>query len=435
MNYRLLLLSISMLALTMQAQTAYQPSSENLHSRAEFADMKFGIFIHWGIYSVYGQGEWYLNNGNLDLNEYAKAADAFYPHRFDAKAWVDAIKDSGAKYVTFTSRHHDSFSMWHTQQSAYNIVDATPYGRDIVGQLATACHDGGLRLHLYYSLLDWIRPEYALGVYGHGIVGRDTLHANYPAYLDFMKGQLTELLTQYGDIGAIWLDGEWDHAKDQVPFDWQLNHIYDLVHRLQPSCLVGNNHHTTMKAGEDIQIFERDVPGENKGGFSEGQAVNAAYPLETCQTMNTSWGYNVGDQHYKSTRELLHLLIRTAGKGANLLLNIGPQPDGQLPAMALQRLKEMGVWLRRNGESIYGTTAGPISETDWGVSTRRGNVVYLHVLNNQITELQVDWQSKARRVTTLDGQRLDYKQTKGHLVITLPMAESDAISRIIKIED
>ncbi len=185
----------------------YVPTPENMASRKAFSDARFGIFIHWGLYSLFGQGEWYMTNQDIDCHEYAKAANAFYPHSFDAEQWVSAIKNSGAKYITFTSRHHEGFSMWDTKQSDYNIMH-TPYGRDVVRQLADECQRQGMRLHLYYSHLDWTREDYPLGRTG---LGTKRLHAskqgNWPSYYEFMNRQLRELLTEYGPIGAIWFDG------------------------------------------------------------------------------------------------------------------------------------------------------------------------------------------------------------------------------------
>ena len=413
-----------------QAQEAtYIPTPENLESRAEFSDMKFGIFLHWGIYSMFGQGEWYMHNANLDWQEYQKAASGFYPSRFDAQEWVSAIKASGARYITFTSRHHDSFSMWGTEQSDYNIVDATPYGRDVIGELADACHEQGVRLHLYYSHLDWRRADYPLGRTGHG-TKRD-LKPDYPTYLQFMKGQLTELLTRYGEIGAIWFDGVWDHDEDAVPFDWQLREQYDLIHQLQPRCLVGNNHHLAVFPGEDIQIFERDIPGQNTAGLS-GQEISVL-PLETCQTMNGMWGYKITDQNYKSVDDLIRLLVGTSGKGANLLLNIGPQPNGELPATALERLCGMGAWLERYGESIYGTRAGEVAPQPWGVTTRKGDVLYVHLLDLEGSQLELSLGGKVKSAEVLnDGQKVAFRQKKG--VVTLSIPEHDpTVDYVIRI--
>lgn len=395
-------LFVALLCINSFAQD-YIPSEENLKSRQEFSDMKFGIFLHWGIYSMFGQGEWYMNNANLDWREYAKAASGFYPAKFDAKAWVSAIKDSGAKYITITSRHHDGFSMWGTKQSDFNIVDGTPYGKDVLKMLADECHSQGVMLNFYYSHLDWRREDYPQGRTGHG-THRDASKADWNSYYKFMNNQLTELLTGYGKVGAIWFDGYWDHDSDSIPFDWQLGPQYELIHQLQPGCLVGNNHHVDVHPGEDIQIFERDVPGDNTAGYSGDMAISKL-PLETCQTMNGMWGYKITDQDYKSTEELIRLLVRTSGKGANLLLNIGPQPNGELPATALLRLKEMGEWLRENGESIYGTTAGDIEEQPWGVTTRKGNVLYLHILNLDKDQLVLPKKYKVKSATLLDGSK------------------------------
>lgn len=402
-------------------ESTYTPTPENLQARQEFADSKFGIFIHWGIYSMFAQGEWYLQNAEIDKAEYAKAADAFYPHRFDAKAWVAAIKDAGAKYICFTSRHHDSFSMWDTAESDYNIVDATPFGRDVIKELADECHKQGIKLHLYYSHLDWARDEYPMGRTGKKIIGRDTTKVDWPKYYDFMNRQLTELLTNYGEIGAIWFDGWWDHDEDSIPFDWQLQEQYALIHRLQPQCLVGNNHHQVPFSGEDIQIFERDLPGENKAGLS-GQDISRL-PLETCQTMNGMWGYKLIDQNYKSTETLIQYLVSAAGKGANLLMNVGPQPNGEIPAAALQRLKEMGEWTRANGETIYGTTAGDIPVQEWGVTTRKGERLFVHIMNLDSTELFLPLGCKVKKAFTYaDKKPVKVKKTKGGVKLLLDEA-------------
>lgn len=385
------------------------PTQENLQARKAFADMKFGIFLHWGIYSMFAQGEWYMHNANIDWREYEKAASAFYPARFDAEAWVKAFKDAGARYITFTTRHHDGFSMFHTEESDFNIVDATPYGRDVLKMLAEECHKQDIMLNLYYSHLDWRREDYPMGRTGRG-THRDASKANWTTYYRFMNNQLIELLTRYGKIGAIWFDGFWDHDQDSIPFDWQLEQQYQLIHKLQPACLVGNNHHVDVHPGEDIQIFERDVPGQNTAGYS-GQAISRL-PLETCQTMNGMWGYKITDQNYKSTDELIRLLVRTSGKGANLLLNIGPQPNGELPATALQRLKEMGAWLRDNGESIYGTTAGDIEEQPWGVTTRKNDTLYLHILHCNEKSLHLPLTCKVKSATLLHGRNVKFKQSK-----------------------
>lgn len=354
----------------------YTPSPEIIQSQQTFAADRFGIFIHWGIYSMFGQGEWYLNYGPR-ADEYAKAARAFYPSGFNADEWADAISGAGARYICFTTRHHDGFSMWDTAQSDYNIVDGTPFGRDVLKELSEACASHNLNLHLYYSHLDWTRDDYPRGRTGKD-TGRPGTGIDWNSYSSFMDAQLTELLTQYGPIRAVWFDGWWDHDEDPEPFDWHLDSQYALVHSLQPGCLIGNNHHQNPFPGEDIQIFERDVPGENTAGYSEQDI--SPLPLETCQTMNGMWGYKVADTNYKDTRTLVRYLVKTAGMGANLLLNIGPQPDGRLPQTSLDRLREMGEWMALNGETIYGTEGSPFGPQSWGTVTVKGNRMFVHIM-------------------------------------------------------
>ena len=409
------------LSLSASAQTAtYTPTPENIQARQEFQDNKFGIFLHWGIYSMTAQGEWYMNNRNIHRDEYAKLASGFYPSRFNAAEWVSAIKASGAKYICFTSRHHDSFSMFHTQESDFNIVDATPFKRDIIKELADECHKQGIKLHFYYSHLDWKREDYPLGNTGRG-TGRPKDKANWNTYYQFMNNQLTELLTNYGPIGAIWFDGVWDQPES---FNWQLEEQYALIHKLQPACLIGNNHHRTPYAGEDFQMFERDLPGENKAGFS-GQEVSAL-PLETCETMNGMWGYRIEDQNYKSTHTLIHLLVRAAGKNANLLMNIGPQPNGELPAIAVERMKEMGEWMQQYGETIYGTRQGDVAPHSWGVSTRKGNRLFIHILEWQDNRLYLPLKAKVKKVFKYaDKTPISFQQDKEGVLLKLKEVPTD----------
>ena len=426
---KLLLLHAAVLAVICSAHAQYLPAQENLARRAEFEGFRFGIFIHWGIYSTYAQGEWYLNAG-LDNEEYAKAADAFYPHRFDARRWVEAIKGSGARYITFTSRHHDGFSMWDTAQSDYNIVRATPFGRDVLAELSEACAEQGIRLHLYYSILDWIRGDYPLGRTGQH-TGR-TPKPDYDSYFGFMKAQLHELLTRYGDIGALWFDGYWDHDSDSVPFDWRMPELYAYAHGIRPELLIGNNHHITPLEGEDFQMFERDLPGENTAGLS-GQEVSRL-PLEMCQTMNGMWGYKVSDTDYKSTDELITLIVRAAAKGSNLLLNIGPQPNGELPAASLERLRGIGEWLSQYGESIYDTSAGGF-EGEWGVSTRKEGTLYLHLLGDAAGDVTVELPKRPKSVTTAGGGACTWHYDRKSHTLTVSVPERLPVDTIVKIEN
>lgn len=406
------LLSVSY-AKTSHAEN-YVPAPENIKARQEFSNSKFGIFLHWGIYSMFGQGEWYMQTGGLDCHEYAKAASGFYPSKFDAKKWISAFKDAGAKYICFTTRHHDGFSMFDTQYSDYDIIDATPFKRDIVKELADECSRQDMKLHLYYSHLDWTREDYyPLGKTGHK-TGRKS-HGKWETYYEFMNNQLTELLTNYGPIGAIWFDGMWDQPEN---FDWRLEEQYALIHKLQPACLIGNNHHKAPKEGEDFQMFERDLPGENTAGYSEGTEIGNL-PLETCQTMNGMWGYKVKDQNYKSVKDLVRLLVRTAGKGANLLINIGPQPNGELPELALNRLKGMGEWLRKYGETIYDTTAGNVMSAEWGTTTRKGDKLYVHILSDKMPQfITLPINRKVKSATEFEsGKAITKEKIKGGIVL------------------
>lgn len=371
-----ILITMLLVSIGALAQQPYEPTVENLKNREEFQDMKFGVFIHWGIYSMMADGEWIMNNKNLNHEEYELLAQGFYPSKFSAAKWVSDVKASGAKYICITTRHHDGFSMFGTKQSQYNIVDATPFKRDIIKELAEECHKQDIKLHFYYSILDWNRADYyPIGRTGQG-VGR-TVHGEWETYHNFMMNQLTELLTNYGEIGAIWFDGMWDQPED---FNWRLREIYDHIHAIQPGCMIINNHHIAPLEGEDGQTFEKDLPGQNQSGFSSTSTVGQL-PLETCETMNHTWGYSITDKDYKSEKELIHYLIKAAGNNANLLMNVGPRPNGEFPDIAIQRYIAMGEWLKEYGETIYETRGGFVESCDWGVTTQKGNILYVHILN------------------------------------------------------
>ena len=355
------------------------------------------------------------------------SAQENYPADFDAAEWVSAVKAAGAKYICITTRHHDGFSMFDSKCTDYDIMDATPFKRDIIAELAEECERQGIALHLYYSLIDWGRNDAPRGRTGQE-TGRP--EATDPdTYFDFMKCQLTELLTRYGNVGCVWFDGNWDHEDGEQPYDFRYDELYPLIHRLQPSCLIGNNHHITPYPGEDIQIFERDIPGENTAGWHSG-GVSTTLPLETCQTMNGSWGYRMRDQDYKSTDELIRYLVSTAGRDANLLLNVGPQPDGNIPAAALERLAAMGEWLAVNGETIYGTRSILVKPQPWGVTTHKDDRMWLHVFPADAFKAASDGQiyvpykagRKVASVTPFGSPdvKLGFKQYKEGLFVTLP---------------
>ena len=369
-----------LLASTTQILRAETVVSDQMRAvRNDFQDRKFGIFLHWGIYSMLGDGEWVMHNKKLDRKEYSYLAGGFCPSWFSAREWVLLFKEAGAQYVTFTSRHHDGFSMWNTAASDYNIVKATPFGRDVIKELSAACAQEGLKLHFYYSHMDWYRTDYPTGNCKN--CPHDPGTTNWDTYYAFMNQQLTELLTNYGPIGAIWFDGMWDHPEKE--FDWRLKEQYELIHRLQPKCMIGNNHHGTPHEGEDFQLFEQDLPGQNTAGFSKDQAVSDNLPLESCQTMNNTWGYSITDKNYKSSAEVIRRLVKAAGMNSNLLLNIGPRPDGQLPDEAVKILQDVGAFMHKYGSSIYDTRGGIVPPQPWGVTTQKGKKLYIHILNQE----------------------------------------------------
>lgn len=303
-----------------------------------FRNAKFGIFIHWGIYSILGRGEWVMQNEKIPIKEYEKLKDIFNPTLFSAEEWCKIFKESGAKYITFTTKHHDGFCMFDTKLTDYKITN-TPFKRDVVKELAEACKKEGLKIFFYYSLLDWHHPDY----YPLGITGQYSGRlekGNWEKYLEYYHSQVKELCTNYGEIGGFWFDGWWDKPNA----DWKLNELYEMIHSLQPSALVGNNHHVDPFPGEDFQIFEQDLPGENTAGFNKAKVSNL--PLETCLTMNNSWGYNSSDNNYKSLETLKDYFRKAWSRGANLLLNVGPLPNGKLVSEQVELLQKIGLWIK-----------------------------------------------------------------------------------------
>ncbi|MEM3026542.1 MAG: alpha-L-fucosidase [Thermoproteota archaeon] len=304
-----------------------------------FRNARLGIFIHWGIYSILGRGEWVMHNEKISVQEYEKLASVFNPVRFNADEWVSVFKEAGARYITFTTKHHDGFCMFDSRLTDYKVT-RTPFRRDVLRELTEAAGRAGLKVFFYYSLLDWHHPDYyPLGLTGQ-YAGRKP-GGNWEKYLDYYIGQVRELCENY-EAGGFWFDGWWDKPDA----DWRLTDLYETIRSLRPSALIGNNHHVDPFPGEDFQIFEQDVPGENTAGFNKAKVSNL--PLETCMTINNSWGYNKDDKNYKSSEELIGVLRRVNGLGANLLLNVGPLPSGELDPEQVKRLKEVGAWVRKN---------------------------------------------------------------------------------------
>src|SRR5436190_18916697 len=302
------LVLLAILSTNSLAQTKYVPTSENLKSREWFQDARFGLFIHWGVYSVLADGEWVMNNKQIPTKIYEKIPNFFNPTQFDPKEWVQMVKDAGMKYITITSKHHDGFAMFDSKISDYTVVKKTPYGKDILKMLAEECQKQDIKLFFYHSQLDWHHPDYfPRGATGGSWTGREE-KGDMNKYLDYMDGQLSELLTNYGPIGGIWFDGMWDKKNAE----WRLDKTYSLIHKLQPAALVGSNHHLAPFDGEDFQMFEKDLPGNNTTGFSGEQKIGDL-PKETCETINNSWGFNLRDGSNKSRKELIQYLIKSAG--------------------------------------------------------------------------------------------------------------------------
>jgi alpha-L-fucosidase len=412
----------------------YVPNAENLAARHWFQDAKFGIFVHWGVYSVPARGEWAMHSEKMSNAEYEKYPPQFNPIRFNAAEWVKFFKQSGAKYVTITAKHADGFAMWDSKVSDWDIVDRTPYGRDVIKQLADECHRQGLKLFLYYSQLDWHHADY----FPRGTTGQHSGrpdHGEWTRYLDYVDAQLTELLGgEYGPIAGIWFDGWWDqqtkrmagheNAKPEITnVDWRLRRSYDLIHSLQPACLIGANHHIAPFEGEDFQMFERDLPGENKAGHSLDSEIGNL-PLETCDTINGSWGYNASDRDYKSVATLVHNLVKSAGRNANYLLNVGPLPDGTIDPQMARRLEGVGKWLSLYGHTIRGTRGGPTGTQLWGTSTQIADVVYLHILDRSMADSD-GWLTltgtdslKPKAVhDTLTGAAIVFRRAEGQLLV------------------
>jgi alpha-L-fucosidase len=424
----LLRLAVCPLPAAAQVPPADSVPAERLAARAWFRDAKLGLFIHWGVYSQLGQGEWVMQNRGIPVGTYEWLASTFNPVKFDARAWVDIAQAAGARYITITSRHHDGFAMFASDATRYDIADWTAFGRDPLQELADECRQAGIKLFFYYSQLDWHHPDY----FPRGRTGLSTGRpegGDWTRYLDFMDAQLEELLSRYGPLGGIWFDGMWDKPDA----DWRLPRTYALIHRLQPAALIVPNHHLAPLPGEDVQTFEQDLPGANTAGFNTTEI--GSLPLETSLTMNRSWGVNITDTAFKSTRELVGYLVRAAGNDANLLLNVGPRPDGTIQPEAVERLRELGAWLATYGTSVYGTRGGPVPPRDWGVTTRRGDTVFVHVLNWPDRTLAMPpLEGQVRSARMLAGATVPFTQNATGVTLTLAPSSAGEPDRVVVLE-
>ncbi len=303
--------------------------------------------MHWGVYSVLGDGEWVMNNRQIPIADYEKLPALFNPVEFDPAEWVALAKAAGMKYITITSKHHDGFAMFDSKslRLQHRRADAVQEGRaeSARRRVPPAGAEAFLLLlttRLASSRLLSARPDRAGRRNGRSAASGRTTST-------YMNGQLRELLTNYGEIGGIWFDGWWDRPDA----DWQLDTTYALIHQLQPQALIGANHHRRPFPGEDFQMFEKDLPGGRTAEFNKDSEIGDL-PLETCETMNGAWGFNLTDRRYKSTRDLIRYLVRAAGSNANFLLNVGPMPNGRIQPEFVTRLREVGAWMAKNGEAI-----------------------------------------------------------------------------------
>jgi len=413
----------------LSASDDYQPAKENVAARKWFQNARFGLFVHWGVYSVLGDGEWVMQNRPISKSAYQKVAAFFNPLEFDAAEWVAMVKAAGMKYITITSKHHDGFCMFDSKLTDWDIIDRTPYKKDVLKQLAEECHKQGIKLFFYYSQLDWFNNDY----FPRGRTGQYTGRpdeGNWNNYIDYMNGQLSELLTNYGDIGGIWFDGWWDKPAA----NWRLDGTYELIHKLQPAALIGSNHHRVPKPGEDFQMFEKDLPGHNTAGHS-AQSEIGSLSLETCETMNNSWGFNINDMRFKSSSDLIKYLVKAAGYNANFLLNVGPMPNGKIQPEFVDTLKVIGKWLENNGDSIYGTRGGPLSPKEWGVTTQKDKIVYVHV-TNRVSDL-IFLPGLQKNIASVElfntNEKINYSADKYGLVVELPDKYHNIVDLIIEI--
>lgn len=384
----------------MAASLARAETPEDAMERTRWwREARFGMFIHWGIYAVpadatkagggRGVGEWYLTNQHVPVREYEQLAPQFCPDRFDAARWVRAAKDAGMKYIVITSKHHDGFCMFDSKLTWYTITRATAFRRDPLRELADECARQGVRLCFYHSIMDWHHPDY---LPRRAWDKRPGTKADLNRYIDYMKGQIRELLTNYGPVGILWFDGAWEHNEKEL----RSAEVNAFIRSLQPDIIINDRN----RLPEDYATPEQKIP---EGALPDGRL------WETCMTMNDTWGYVKDDENWKSSTDLVRKLCDIASKGGNFLLNVGPTAEGEFPQASVERLAEMGAWLRKNGRSIYGTSQGPVAKLPFdGRCTTKGERVYLQVFEWPDGPLPLPPElAGASSARTLDGgQRL-----------------------------
>jgi alpha-L-fucosidase len=413
---------------------------------AWWRDAQFGMFIHWGAYAVpagvyngeriAGIGEWIMSRGQVPIANYEQFVRRFNPVQFDADEWVRIAKDAGMKYIIITSKHHDGFAIFDSKVSSYDIVDATPYKRDALRALAEATRRHGLKFGVYYSIMDWHHPDAQAPntpVYN----SRTWSNPHFRRYVDtYMKPQLRELLTQYPNIDVLWFDGEWiADWNDELGRE-----VSTVLRAIRPNLIINNRiGHTRQglsgltKEGRvglgDFGTPEQRVPPEGLPGVD----------WETCMTMNDTWGFKSYDDNWKDTRTLLRTLIDVASKGGNFLLNVGPTAEGVIPPQSVWRLREVGDWMRTNGEAIYGTTVSPYGMPGWGRYTAKpaAGKVYAHIFDwpkDGKLALTGATEKPARAYLLADGKPLSIEQDNTTFVARLPAVSPSTIASVLVLE-
>lgn len=377
----------------------------------EWKDARFGMFIHWGPVTLKGTEIGWSRGREIPVEEYDNLYKQFNPEKFNADDWVSVAKAAGMKYIILTTKHHDGFCLWDTRQTDYNIMK-TPLKRDVVKELAEACKKQGIEFGTYYSTTDWHHPDFPLTSPG-GSISREK--SDLEAYTSYLKRQVAELLLNYGPLYVLWFDvpQKFDAARGQA--------VIDFVHQIQPDIIV--NDRTGAKG-------DFDCPEQRIGGFQNTR------PWETCMTIARQWAWKPNDE-VKSLEQCLQTLIRSAGGDGNLLFNVGPKPDGSIEPEQIARLKEMGQWLQKYGYSIYGTRGGPFKPTDWGVSTRKGNTIYLHILkwNGNSPKIVIpDFGMEIKSCRMASGANLKLSKAGSNYVIEFAGEALQPINTIVEIE-